>query len=122
MRNLIIALSILFTINVNAQNKVEDNIWVDGICEMCKVRIENALDVNGVWVAEWNVETKNLHVVYKPKKITKEQICTLLNEVGHDTEVSKATDEQYNSVHKCCLYRDEDVKKAHGKGDQAHEH
>ena len=95
---------------------VETKMHVEGICGMCEDRIESALDVKGIWIAEWDVETQKLYVVYKESKITKEQISALINEAGHDTELSKATDEQYGKVHGCCLYRDEAVKKQHNKG------
>lgn len=112
---LIVAVSIL-TFSAQAQNKTADTIWVDGICGMCEDRIETALDVKGVWVAEWDVDTKELYVVYKESKISQEQICALLNEAGHDTEFSKASEEQYNRVHNCCLYRDEKVINQHKSG------
>ena len=118
MKNILIILVTFFTISAKAQNKTADTIIVDGVCEMCKDRIESALDVNGIWVADWNLETKELYVVYKSKKISKEQICTLLNEAGHDTEVSKATEEEYLQVHNCCMYRDEKVKAQHAKSEE----
>lgn len=116
MRSLLIVAITILTFSAQAQNKTADTIWVDGICGMCKDRIENALDVKGVWVAEWNVDTQQLYVVYKDSKISKEEISAVLNAAGHDTEISKATDTQYNTVHKCCLYRDETVKNEHKKG------
>ena len=116
MRLFIIAVISIVTFSAQAQNKTADTIWVDGICGMCEDRIESALDVKGIWIAEWDVETQKLYVVYKESKITKEQISALINEAGHDTELSKATDEQYGKVHGCCLYRDEAVKKQHNKG------
>jgi copper chaperone CopZ len=116
MRSLLIVAITLLTFSAQAQNKTADTIWVDGICGMCEDRIENALDVKGVWVADWNVDTQELYVVYKESKISKNQICALLNEAGHDTELSKASDEQYGKVHDCCLYRDEEVKNQHNKG------
>lgn len=116
MRILFIAIISIATFTAKAQNKTADTIWVDGLCGMCKDRIETALDVKGIWVAEWNVNTKDLYVVYKESKITKEQICTLINEAGHDTELSKATDEQYGKVHGCCMYRDEKVILEHQNG------
>ena len=96
-----------------AQSKVADTIQVDGVCEMCKKRIEQALEVKGIWVAEWNIETKQLYVVYKPKKITKEEIGALLAAVGHDNEITKASDAAYEAIHGCCKYREETVRQEH---------
>jgi copper chaperone CopZ len=86
--------------------KEEATFEVSGVCGMCEDRIESALDVKGIVVADWDLETKQLHVVYNSKKISEEDIHALLNEVGHDTEKSRATAEQYEGLHGCCKYRD----------------
>ncbi len=74
---------------------------------MCEERIENALDVKGIKAAEWNKTTKACEVSYRSDKITEEQIHALLNEAGHDTDKSKASEEQYGTVHACCKYRED---------------
>lgn len=79
---------------------------VGGVCEMCKERIEKTMDVPGVVFAEYELDTHTLSLVYKPKKIDEDRIHELLNEAGHDTEKSKATDEQYDAIHHCCKYRE----------------
>ena len=86
--------------------KEEATFGVSGVCGMCEDRIESALDVKGIVVADWDLETKQLHVVYNPKKISENDIHALLNEVGHDTEKSKASKAQYEGLHGCCKYRD----------------
>ena len=92
-----------------AQGKaVKSNIKVFGNCGMCKERIETALDQNGVKVASWDSKTKNLEVVYNPKKISEIKIHELIAGVGHDTEKVKAKDEVYAKLPFCCLYRDHD--------------
>ena len=96
----------------NARATVE----VDGVCGMCKKRIEKAsVKTKGVKSAVWNVETKQLSLIFDENKTDVKSICANVAAVGHDTKEIKATDEQYNSVHACCLYRDEDVKKDHQK-------
>jgi copper chaperone CopZ len=79
---------------------------VGGVCEMCKARIERAVDVKGVKSASYDLTTHQLQITYQPAKITEEKIHQLLNEAGHDTSKSKATDEQYDKVHGCCKYRE----------------
>jgi copper chaperone CopZ len=101
------------TLTGYSQSKVADTLSVSGVCDMCKKRIETALDVSGVWVAEYNPQTEKLFVVYKRKKITLEEISKLLNDVGHDTELSKAPDEIYENIHGCCRYRDAAVVESH---------
>lgn len=80
---------------------------VEGICGMCEERIENALSVKGVKSADWDLQTNVCTVVYRTDKISEEEIHKLLNEVGHDTEKSKASEEQYSGIHSCCRYREE---------------
>lgn len=109
MKNLIILIAFVafgFTNNAIAQKKVETTFKVDGVCGMCKKRIETAMDIKGVSFAEWNKETSDLFVVYNPKKVSEDELHRLLNEAGHDTEKSKATNEQYNSINGCCRYRE----------------
>ena len=79
---------------------------VEGNCGMCKKNIENALDVKGVSSAEWNQKTKMLTVVYNPEKIQLNEIHKLVNEAGYDTDKSKAPDDVYKKLPKCCKYRD----------------
>jgi periplasmic mercuric ion binding protein len=79
---------------------------VEGVCGMCETRIENALDVPGVVMADWNVESKLLTVVYRSNKLTEDALHDLLHEVGHDTSAGQATDEQYAGLHGCCKYRE----------------
>ncbi|MEQ8324464.1 MAG: heavy-metal-associated domain-containing protein [Vicingaceae bacterium] len=80
---------------------------VDGICGMCEERIENALDTKGVKYADWDRQTHICEVIYRPDKISEADIHKLLNEAGHDTELSKASEEAYSGIHSCCRYREE---------------
>jgi hypothetical protein len=86
--------------------KVEATFGVSGVCGMCEERIESALDVKGIVMADWDIDTKKLHVVFNPSKISEGDIHALLNAVGHDTEKSQATQEQYEGLHGCCKYRE----------------
>lgn len=81
---------------------------------MCEKRIETALlNLDGVWTADWNVETHETMVVYNPKKIEELELHQAIAAVGHDTPLVKAKDEDYAKVHGCCKYREEAVRKAH---------
>ena len=94
---------------VYAQGKTtKTNIKVFGNCGMCKNRIETALDRPGIKLANWDVESKNLEVVYNNRKITEEQIRNMVASTGHDTDSVKAKDEVYAKLPFCCLYRDHD--------------
>ncbi len=102
--------TITFAQNKNAKVSLE----VDGVCLMCKERIEKAaIRTKGVKSAIWNVETHELKLIYDERKTNLDAIKQSIVAVGHDTKDLKATDEAYNSVHPCCKYRDEEVQKDH---------
>jgi outer membrane receptor for ferrienterochelin and colicins len=78
---------------------------VNGACEMCRERIEHAVDLNGVKSANWDIDTKMFSIVYNPSIIKLSKIHKLIAEAGHDTEFEKAKDEVYNELPACCHYR-----------------
>lgn len=84
------------------------SIKVYGNCGMCKQRIETALDQTGIKLATWDSKSKNLEVVYNPKKISEQKIHELVAAAGHDTDKVKASNEVYAKLPFCCLYRDHD--------------
>jgi len=98
-----------------AQNKnAKASMEVDGVCGMCKERIEKAaIRTKGVKSAIWNVDTHELKLIYDERKTNVKAVAQKLAEVGHDTKDIKATEEAYMSVHPCCRYRDKDVVKDH---------
>ena len=115
MKNLILVLAVMLTTVSFAQNKnAKASLDVDGVCLMCKERIEKAaIRTKGVKSAIWNVETHELKLIYDERKTNLDTIRQNIVAVGHDTEELKATDEAYNSVHPCCKYRDEEVQNDH---------
>ena len=117
MKRVILIFTLLITTTNFAQSKnAKANIEVDGICAMCKERIEKAaIRTKGVKSAVWSIETHELKLIYDERKTDLKTISKKLASVGHDTKEVKATEEQYQSVHPCCKYRDEDVKKDHEK-------
>lgn len=78
---------------------------VNGVCEQCKKRIEAAAYVKGVRYANWDVETHILTLKYNPDKTSIEVILKNVAGAGHDSELFKATDEDYNKLPACCKYR-----------------
>ena len=112
MKKLIISTLLIFIgISTYAQNKNATAILdVDGVCMMCKERIEKAsIKTKGVKSAVWNVKTHELSIIYDERKTNLATINENIAAVGHDTKTIKASDEAYNSVHPCCLYRDDKV-------------
>jgi copper chaperone CopZ len=72
---------------------------------MCKEKIETtAKNIEGVKSAKWNINKQSLKVKFFSKVTTLEEIQQKIANVGYDTEMYKATDESYNSLHYCCKY------------------
>jgi mercuric ion binding protein len=115
MKKVIIVLVLLVTTVTFAQNKNERaSLEVDGVCLMCKDRIEKAaIRTKGVKSAIWNVDTHELKLIYDARKTNLDSISKKIAAVGHDTKTLKATEEAYNSVHPCCKYRDDEVQEDH---------
>ena len=112
----IITILAFFLINFTfAQDKNARAILeVDGVCGMCKERIEKAaIKTKGVKSAVWSVETHELNLIYDARKTNLDSISNHVAAVGHDTKEIKATEEAYLSVHDCCRYRDEEVQTEH---------
>ncbi len=108
---------LIFGVLAFSQNKnAKATIEVDGVCGMCKERIEKAaIRTKGVKSAIWSLEIHELKLIFDERKTNTETISKNIAAVGHDTKIIKATEEAYNSVHACCRYRDDDVKKDHKK-------
>ena len=84
--------------------------WVNGLCEMCQDRIQNALKHKGVRQATWDIPTREVEVVYDPAVITLDKLHKWIADVGHDTKLRKAKNITYQSLPDCCRYRE---KKEH---------
>lgn len=77
-------------------------VW--GKCEMCKARIERISIVSGATIADWNIKSNFLTVVYDPGKSSLNYISDKLTKAGHDTGLRSAKDKAYNALPECCKY------------------
>lgn len=105
-----IVLLMISSEDVNAQNPnskivITDSLYVAGVCNMCKERIENAALIKGVKKVTWNKKTQYLTVIYKPSKVSLDKIEEEVLLAGHDTKDKKALDKNYNKLPDCCAYR-----------------
>ena len=82
------------------------SVKVYGVCGQCKERIEEAVKGKGVKSAVWNENTQMLSLVYNPSKASLEKLKNKIVAVGHDVEDKKANIAVYESLPKCCLYRE----------------
>ena len=107
-----IAFVLAITSTAKAQNYKLDGpflatktIKVNGVCDMCKHRIESALkNTPGISSASWNMDSKTLLVQYSRTRINADRIQQLVAAAGHDTEKVKANDVVYNALPDCCRY------------------
>lgn len=103
--------SILFIqflgVQVTAQsNTATDTLKVEGVCNMCKERIQKAAFVKGVKWVEWDKSTQELVVIYRTKRTDLNRIAKAIAQAGHDNSIMKASTEAYTKLPECCGYRD----------------
>jgi hypothetical protein len=113
MNYLIIILGMVLSLSVHAQEKktdkkkVETTLTVEGVCGMCKDRIENAsLRTSGVKFAEWNKTSKQLKLVYNPQKTSQSEIQKAIAKKGHASEGVPKDSTAYQKLPDCCRYAD----------------
>lgn len=117
--SIILFLSMLFGMMNPIHSKAQDNkqaqivtdsLYVYGVCNMCKSRIENAALIKGVKKVSWNKTTQYLTVIYKPAKVSLSQIEDEIVQAGHDTKNKTADDKSYQKLPGCCAYRSDDIE------------
>tara|TARA_Y100000385_G_scaffold285993_1_gene347060 strand:- start:19835 stop:20188 length:354 start_codon:yes stop_codon:yes gene_type:complete len=116
MKTLLITLSMLFIGAMSfSQNKnVTASVEVDGVCMMCKKRIEKtSLKTKGVKSAVWNIDTHELKLFFDENKTSAAQIEANLAAAGHDTKSFEASNKAYEALHPCCKYREAAVIEEH---------
>jgi len=89
-----------------SSDKTTVEFKVEGVCDMCKKTIENAAFIKGVKFAEWDNKTSMLKVIFKSNKVSEDDIHKSVAKAGYTTSKEKATDEAYNSLPKCCRYKE----------------
>ncbi|MEN8157966.1 MAG: TonB-dependent receptor, partial [Bacteroidota bacterium] len=90
-----------------AQHTDTLTIWVDGLCGMCKERIEiAALGTRGVKEASWESESRMLTLSVDTLKFKPHKLHYNVASAGHDTKELLAPDPVYAALPGCCKYRD----------------
>ncbi len=81
-------------------------LGVKGLCEMCKETIETtAKSVEGVTMASWDLEKKELHLNFDPNKTSVDAVSKAIAKAGYDTDKDKADQAAYDNLPACCKYR-----------------
>lgn len=101
MKKILLTFLLAATLGVFAK-PVTQQILVKGECDMCKDKIEKALDIPGISFAEWNVETKMLTVRYNDKKVSEDQIYATISGLGYATDKTEANTAAQQKLDKCC--------------------
>lgn len=108
MKNILILLVAVIGLSAQAQEKSKNAKYtfeVNGNCDQCKKRIEKAAySVSGVKMAVWSLETHQLNIILNEQKSSLVDVKKAIAKVGHDTDETKATDEDYINLHHCCQY------------------
>jgi cation transport ATPase len=109
MKKIVILMVVLFSIGLQAQEQKNKNakytFEVNGDCETCKKRIENAAyGVKGVKSAVWNIETHQFDLILNEEKTDVLTVKKAIVAVGHDVGELKADDAVYDKLHHCCKY------------------
>lgn len=107
MKNVLIMSMLMCTLSVFGQQKKSkiDTAYINtsALCGDCKERIESALNFQkGVKYADLNLETKIATCVYKPSKVTLDELRLALVRVGYDADDMKADPEAVKLLPKCC--------------------
>lgn len=88
-----------------AQGKVtQDTIMVEGVCDQCKSRIEEAAFGKGVKHVSWDKQTKQLAIAYRNDKVELHEIEERIAKAGHNTENVKTERVDYEGLPACCRY------------------
>lgn len=105
-RNIILTMTLVFSTMLVFAKSITHSFKVEGQCGDCKERIEAALDIKGITFAEWNEETKMLTVRFNDKKITEDEIHTLISNLGYATDKLEANKAAEGKLPKCCQPKD----------------
>ncbi len=107
MKNIFLVLGLIISFYSNSQNTVKTETFVvKGNCEDCKKRIENAADIKGVKLSNWDTEKKAFSVTYDSKKTSIDLIQIAIAAKGYDAGDKKGDDAAYKKLPKCCQYKD----------------
>ena len=86
----------------------ETTFGVKGNCKMCKKTIETAaLSLDGVHKAVWDVETKQIDLVYDDQLVELMTIHITIANSGYSTELVDLNKDAYDNLPMCCQYNPE---------------
>jgi mercuric ion binding protein len=105
IKSAVIVMLVLFTNSLFAQSKskAEIKIKTSAECDMCKNTLEKTLAFEkGVKDAKLDLATKEVTVVYNPKKTNPEQLKKAISNAGYDADEVKANNKAFQKLPECC--------------------
>ncbi|QQS28421.1 MAG: heavy-metal-associated domain-containing protein [Sphingobacteriales bacterium] len=89
---------------VQAGGKSETvEILTSAICDMCEERIEKAVyNTKGVKAVNLDLDTKIATVKFNPKKVSADEIRTVISNAGYRADELPANETAYNKLPGCC--------------------
>lgn len=82
-----------------------ERFMVYGNCGMCEKTIESSLkNVEGVYQANWDLETKMINVDFDPDQINLDNIKQRIADAGYDTDTHRADENVYKALPDCCQF------------------
>jgi mercuric ion binding protein len=83
----------------------ETSFGVKGNCKMCKKTIEtSAITLDGVHKAEWDVQSKQIDLVYDDQLVDLMTIHNAIASSGYATDLVDLNKEAYDNLPLCCKY------------------
>ncbi len=80
-------------------------IHTSALCDMCKKTIEHDLSFEkGVKKSNLDLDTKNLTVIYDPKKTNPDKIRLAITKSGYDADSLSADPKAYSRLPDCCKH------------------
>ncbi|MCB0397882.1 MAG: cation transporter [Flavobacteriales bacterium] len=89
----------------NAQESKTDTVVIktSAVCDMCQERIEKAVKfVKGTRSYEFNADTKELTVIFRPDKTSADELRKAISAAGYDADDVKADEKAYAKLPHCC--------------------
>jgi len=100
---LLLILSIGFYACNQSTSTKQAEFYVRGNCGMCEERIETTLKgLDGVVLADWDVETKKIKVTYDTLKLTDLKIQETIANAGHETKNFQSPQAVHDALPECC--------------------
>ncbi len=104
-KHILLVLAIALTSTFQEAQAQNDTLRIQtsAVCGTCKETIEHDLGfVKGIESSELVVKTKELTVIYDPKKIEANQIRVEVTKIGYDADSLKADPKAFKRLPDCC--------------------